>query len=137
MSKKGFNQFKSFASDNLGGSGKNLKFQLPLIAGTLLLWFAGQSIYYGNHFLNPSHSFYYSSIKRRIIMLTTSNVPKYAYLRKVAVLPMLAFLLPDTEKAITLNSLSSKFPLFIMSKPEKIKSELKLPIEICNLSSSQ
>lgn len=49
--------------------------------------------YYGNHFLNPSHSFYYSSIKRRIIMLTTSNVSKYAYLRKVAVLPMLAFIL--------------------------------------------
>jgi hypothetical protein len=49
--------------------------------------------YYGNHFLNPSHSFYYSSIKRRIIMLTTSQTPKYAYLRKVAVLPMLAFIL--------------------------------------------
>lgn len=49
--------------------------------------------HYGNHFLNPSHSFYYSSIKRRIIMLTTSQAPKYAYLRKVAVLPMLAFIL--------------------------------------------
>jgi len=49
--------------------------------------------YYGNHFLNPSHSFYYSSIKRRIIMLTTSKTPQYAYLRKVAVLPMLAFIL--------------------------------------------
>ena len=49
--------------------------------------------YYGNHFLNPSHSFYYSSIKRRIIMLTTSNIPSYSYLRKVAVLPMLAFIL--------------------------------------------
>ena len=49
--------------------------------------------YYGNHFLNPSHSFYYSSIKRRIIMLTTSKTPKYAYFRKVAVLPMLAFIL--------------------------------------------
>ena len=49
--------------------------------------------YYGNHFLNPSHSFYYSSIKRRIIMLTTSKTPKYAYLRRVAVLPMLAFIL--------------------------------------------
>lgn len=42
---------------------------------------------------------------------------------------------PDTEKVITLNSLSLKFPLFIMYKPEKIKSEPKLPIEICNLSS--
>jgi hypothetical protein len=49
--------------------------------------------YYGNHFLNPSHSFYYSSIKRRIIMLTTSKTPKYAYLRRVAVLPMLAIIL--------------------------------------------
>jgi hypothetical protein len=49
--------------------------------------------YYGNHFLNPSHSFYYSSIKRRIIMLTKSKSPKYAYLRKVAVLPMLAITL--------------------------------------------
>ncbi len=49
--------------------------------------------HYGNHFLNPSHSFYYSSIKRRIIMLTTSQAPKYAYLRRVAVLPMLAFIL--------------------------------------------
>jgi TonB-dependent SusC/RagA subfamily outer membrane receptor len=46
--------------------------------------------HYGNHFLNPSHSFYYSSIKRRIIMLTTSQAPKYAYLRKVAVLPLVA-----------------------------------------------
>ncbi|MFL0206250.1 M56 family metallopeptidase [Aquirufa sp. 2-AUSEE-184A6] len=46
--------------------------------------------YYGNHFLNPSHSFYYSSIKRRIIMLTTSKTPTYAYLRKVAVLPLFA-----------------------------------------------
>ena len=49
--------------------------------------------YYGNHFLNPSQSFYYSSIKRRITMLTTSKAPKYAYLRKVAVLPMLAIIL--------------------------------------------
>jgi TonB-dependent SusC/RagA subfamily outer membrane receptor len=46
--------------------------------------------HYGNHFLNPSHSFYYSSIKRRIIMLTTSQAPKYAYLRRVAVLPLVA-----------------------------------------------
>ena len=46
--------------------------------------------HFGNHFLNPSHSFYYSSIKRRIIMLTTSQAPKYAYLRKVAALPLVA-----------------------------------------------
>ena len=45
---------------------------------------------YGHHFLNPSHSFYYSSIKRRIIMLTTSKKPQFAYLRKVLALPLLA-----------------------------------------------
>ncbi|MHA8067540.1 TonB family protein [Aquirufa sp. ROCK2-A2] len=46
--------------------------------------------HYGNHFFNPSHSFYYSSIKRRIIMLTTSQNPKHSYLRKVLALPLLA-----------------------------------------------
>lgn len=66
--------------------------------------------YYGNHFLNPSHSFYYSSIKRRIIMLTTSKTPKYAYLRKVAVLPMLAFIL-----ALFSIQLSAQKP-----KPKKV-----------------
>jgi TonB-dependent SusC/RagA subfamily outer membrane receptor len=66
--------------------------------------------YYGNHFLNPSHSFYYSSIKRRIIMLTNSKSPKYAYLRKVAVLPMLAFIL-----ALFSIQLSAQKP-----KPKKV-----------------
>lgn len=45
---------------------------------------------YGNHFLNPIHSFYFSSIKRRIIMLTTSKKPKHSYLRKVLALPLVA-----------------------------------------------
>ena len=73
--------------------------------------------YYGNHFLNPSHSFYYSSIKRRIIMLTTSKTPKYAYLRKVAVLPMLAFIL-----ALFSIQLSAQKP-----KPKK-KAEVQYTI---------
>lgn len=47
--------------------------------------------HYGNHFLNPSHSFYYSSIKRRIVMLTTSQNTSYEYARKVLALPI-AFL---------------------------------------------
>jgi hypothetical protein len=46
--------------------------------------------HYGKEFLVPSHSFYYSSIKRRIMLLTTSQNPKYVYLRKVSVLPILA-----------------------------------------------
>jgi hypothetical protein len=73
--------------------------------------------YYSNHFLNPSHSFYYSSIKRRIIMLTTSQTPKYAYLRKVAVLPMFAFIL-----AIFSIQLSAQKP-----KPKK-KAEVQYTV---------
>jgi TonB-dependent SusC/RagA subfamily outer membrane receptor len=45
--------------------------------------------HYGNHFLNPSHQFFYSSIKRRVIMLTTSKNIKYSYARRLMVLPIL------------------------------------------------
>jgi TonB-dependent SusC/RagA subfamily outer membrane receptor len=45
--------------------------------------------HYGNHFLNPTHSFFYSSIKRRLAMLTKSTNTKYSYLRRVMVLPVL------------------------------------------------
>jgi len=45
--------------------------------------------HYGSQFLNPSHSFYYSSIKRRLIMLTTSKNTKYSYFRRVMVLPVI------------------------------------------------
>jgi len=45
--------------------------------------------HYGNHFLNPTHQFFYSSIKRRIIMLTTSKNIKYSYARRLMVLPIL------------------------------------------------
>jgi len=45
--------------------------------------------HYGNHFLNPTHQFFYSSIKRRLTMLTKSTNTKYSYLRRVIVLPIL------------------------------------------------
>ena len=45
--------------------------------------------HYGNHFLNPTHQFFYSSIKRRLTMLTKSTNTKYSYLRRVMVLPIL------------------------------------------------
>lgn len=46
--------------------------------------------HYGNHFLNPTHSFFYSSIKRRLAMLKQTSNPKNSYLRRVMVLPILA-----------------------------------------------
>ena len=44
--------------------------------------------HYGKHFLNPTHAFYYSSIKRRLIMLTTTNNVRFNLLRKALVLPV-------------------------------------------------
>jgi hypothetical protein len=43
--------------------------------------------HYGKHFLNPTHAFYYSSIKRRLVMLTTNNA-RFQFLRKALVLPV-------------------------------------------------
>jgi len=45
--------------------------------------------HFGNHFLSPTHHFFYSSIKRRLSMLTKSTNTKYAYLRRLMVLPIL------------------------------------------------
>jgi hypothetical protein len=45
--------------------------------------------HYGTHFLNPIHPFNYSSIKRRLAMLTKSNKTEYSYLRRVMALPIM------------------------------------------------
>jgi len=45
--------------------------------------------HYGNMFPDIIHPFFYSPIKRRLIMLSTSNKTKFAYLRRVMVLPLL------------------------------------------------
>jgi hypothetical protein len=39
-------------------------------------------------YLTPSHSFFNSSIKRRIIMLTTSTNARYSYMRRICALPI-------------------------------------------------
>jgi hypothetical protein len=44
--------------------------------------------HYGKHFLKPTHSFYYSSIKRRLFMLTTTNKTTFSQVRKLLVLPV-------------------------------------------------
>jgi beta-lactamase regulating signal transducer with metallopeptidase domain len=44
--------------------------------------------HYGKHFLNPTHAFYYSSIKRRLFMLTTTNSTTFSRARKLLVLPV-------------------------------------------------
>jgi beta-lactamase regulating signal transducer with metallopeptidase domain len=60
--------------------------------------------HYGNHFLNPTHSFYYSSIKRRLIMLSTTHRTKFSYLRRVLVLPLSAMAIA----ALSISTTESK-----------------------------
>jgi hypothetical protein len=44
---------------------------------------------YDTHFFNPVHTFFYSSIKRRLFMLTTSSQTKFSYARRIMALPLL------------------------------------------------
>ncbi len=71
--------------------------------------------HYGNHFLNPTHQFFYSSIKRRIIMLTTSKSIKYSYARRLMVLPILVI-------AVGLVSIKVHATERITNKVNEIKS---------------
>jgi len=71
--------------------------------------------HYGNHFLNPTHQFFYSSIKRRIIMLTTSKHIKYSYARRLMVLPILVI-------AIGLVSIKVNATERITNKVNEIKA---------------
>lgn len=46
------------------------------------------SNHYGKHFLSPTHTFFYSSIKRRIFMLNQNQKTKFSQLRRLFVLPI-------------------------------------------------
>ncbi len=48
---------------------------------------------YGKSIFSPAQSFAYSPIKRRLFMLTNLTKPRYSYLRRLMVLPLLAIVL--------------------------------------------
>ena len=75
--------------------------------------------HYGNHFLNPTHQFFYSSIKRRLTMLTKSTNTKYSYLRRVMVLPILIV-------SVCLVSIKVNAGEKIEKKVEEIKNDFSL-----------
>jgi hypothetical protein len=75
--------------------------------------------HYGNHFLNPTHQFFYSSIKRRLTMLTKSTNTKYSYLRRVLVLPILI-------ASVCLVSIKVNASEKIGKKIEEIKNDFSL-----------
>ena len=45
--------------------------------------------HYDTQFFKPIHTFFYSSIKRRLFMLTTSSQTKFSYARRIMVLPLM------------------------------------------------
>lgn len=45
---------------------------------------------FGKFSLLPAQPFFYSSVKRRLVMLTTSKKPQFNYLRRILVLPIVA-----------------------------------------------
>lgn len=49
--------------------------------------------HYGHHFLNPTHSFFYASIKRRLANLTAVQHAKFNYARKLMGMPLLLLVL--------------------------------------------
>ncbi|CAN5628653.1 hypothetical protein BH10BAC2_BH10BAC2_13690 [soil metagenome] len=47
-------------------------------------------VHYGKFNFDPAQPFFYSPIKRRLIMLTTSKEPRFSYVRRIMALPLLA-----------------------------------------------
>jgi len=50
-----------------------------------------KAVYPQHSFTNLANSFFHSPIKRRLIMFTTSKKPRYSYLRRLMILPLLGF----------------------------------------------
>jgi TonB family protein len=48
---------------------------------------------YGKAIFSPAQSFFYSPIKRRLIMLTTSKESRFSYARRIITLPLLTFVI--------------------------------------------
>ena len=61
-------------------------------------------VHYGKHFLNPTHAFYYSSIKRRLFMLTTPGKTTWGPVRKLLVLPVTVVIVA----AMSVSTIESK-----------------------------
>ncbi|MCS3801684.1 M56 family metallopeptidase [Niastella sp. OAS944] len=77
--------------------------------------------HYGNHFLNPTHSFYYSSIKRRLIMLSTTHRTKFSYLRRALVLPISAMAIAALSVSTTESkAMPVEKPTAIIDAPAQV-----------------
>jgi hypothetical protein len=85
--------------------------------------------HYGTHFLNPIHPFNYSSIKRRLAMLTKSNKTEYSYLRRVMALPIMLIALAIFSVKVNavdrIQNLENKIEAVLLSNPVDTIKERK------------
>ena len=72
--------------------------------------------HYGNHFLNPTHQFFYSSIKRRLFMLNQNKKTKFSHLRRLFVLPITICVV----LSFSIKTIEVKASAIIREKFEKI-----------------
>ena len=99
--------------------------------------------HYHSNSLSVGQSFFYSSIKRRIIMLTSSKKVSYSYVRRILVLPvalaivaLLSFTIKDqldqnqlTEESILQHQLDSIPAKYRDPKTGKIKGSFQIDID--------
>jgi hypothetical protein len=84
--------------------------------------------HYGNYFLQPGQSFFYSSIKRRLIMLSTSTKTRYSYARRLIALPLLACTIAVFSLQVKADAQSLPEPATTsISKQEHVQEEAKFP----------
>lgn len=86
--------------------------------------------HFGNHFLQQTQSFFYSSIKRRLIMLTTSKNIRYSYARRLIALPLLMLTLAAFSLQVNAGAENIKLPvLSVVNKeePNKISAPSQQP----------
>ena len=102
--------------------------------------------HYHSTILSVGQSFFYSSIKRRIIMLTSSKKVSYSYARRILILPvaigilaLLSFTIKDSlsetqnkqmdQSAIAVNKLDTVPAKYLDPKTGKIKGSFQIDID--------
>jgi beta-lactamase regulating signal transducer with metallopeptidase domain len=82
--------------------------------------------HYGNHFLNPTHQFFYSSIKRRLFMLNQNKKTKFSHLRRLFVLPITICVV----LSFSIKTIEVKASTIIRERFENPVSKIKNPIDL-------
>ena len=77
--------------------------------------------HYGNHFLNPTHQFFYSSIKRRLFMLNQNKKTKFSHLRRLFVLPITICVV----LSFSIKTIEVKASAIIREKIENISNKIQ------------